>query len=223
MAAPGDRTPRNVNVPGTRRRNSAKSSPLNGRAARIVSTWSRPTVWRRYRLIAWPSHSGQTMAGNGAAGKATEAAPDDRASRATSPRISAYRSPGQPREDSPTPARPPVPAAVEHRGGTAERLLGGLEDEHRGTGEPVAQPRQYLRDTHSDGGVQIVSTQVGQLGAAADLLIRRYRVHVRPVGHRPTVMGAGEDSHDAVPADARGDVETGRAKSPRDHRGGAYL
>jgi hypothetical protein len=114
-------------------------------------------------------------------------------------------------------------AVVEHRGGSAERLLGGLEDEHHGTGEPVAQARQNLRDTNSHRGVQIVSTHVGQLRAAPHLLIRRYRVHVRPVGDRPAGMRAGEHSHDPVPADARGDVEAGRAESPRDHARGAPL
>ncbi|GAA4468690.1 hypothetical protein [Phytohabitans houttuyneae] len=69
-----------------------------------------------------------------------------------------------------------------------------------------------------------MAAQVGRLVAATLLGVRRYRVHIRAVGHGPARPApVGEHRHDAVPADAGGDVEAGRAEPPRDDARGAAL
>jgi membrane protease YdiL (CAAX protease family) len=82
---------------------------------------------------------------------------------------------------------------------------------------------QHLRNADPHGGVHIVSTQVGDLCAGPYLSVRRYRVHVCPVGDRPAATITGEDAHDPMPADPGGDVEARRAESSRHHRGGSLF
>ncbi|MBE1488312.1 hypothetical protein [Plantactinospora soyae] len=59
--------------------------------------------------------------------------------------------------------------------------------------------------------------------AAPHLSVRRHRVHVGPVGDRSAAARAGEHPDDPVPADARGDVETGGAKAPGNQLGGSLF
>jgi hypothetical protein len=71
--------------------------------------------------------------------------------------------------------------------------------------------------------VHVVPADVGRLRATTDLVGRGHGVHVGPVGDGSAAVRTGEDPHHPVPADARGDGETGRAEALRHQRGGPLL
>ncbi|WP_374210864.1 hypothetical protein [Streptomyces sp. MCA2] len=62
-----------------------------------------------------------------------------------------------------------------------------------------------------------------QWWAAADDVLGRHRVHVRPVRDGPARTRPAQDADDAVAAHPRGDGQPGRPQLPGHHTGGAPL
>ncbi len=133
----------------------------------------------------------------------------------------------------PGPLQPPL---RDHRPGTDQALLPRLEEEDHRAAQPLPQPGQRQRDTHPDRRVDVVPAGVRR---RPPLLRRhdpvaRHRVHVRPVGHRPTRPRAAQHRDHTGPghrrpvrqggtADPGGHLQPGRPQPSRDLPGGVRL
>jgi hypothetical protein len=122
----------------------------------------------------------------------------------------------------------------QHRPRALQGLLSRLEDEHQPAPYRAGVLRQGSGDTDPDGGVQVVSAQVRDVGdargeALVEDLARPWEgqrvvshvdgVHVRPVHHRRAVRGTVEYREDAVAADTGRHLEPGRPQLLRDQPG----